>query len=297
MTARKDDPAFIYFPTNYRWSMGLLLCLSGAPWGGAEIDDVNRVGRALAGHIGDDDAWFEEWTRMGDRIEARGREAETKRPQTHRRLLPDARGALLPDRRALPAADVQGACGLQEIRCSRFAPAPRCCARPRIESVEVPYGGKSLPALFVHPDPDAAGKKPAPAMVFFDGFDITKEIQYFKARPRSRRARHRLSDRRRPRQRRERALPRSAADRRNGTICAPPPTNISPRAARSIPNASASWRSASAATTRRARPRSSRALPPASPGARNGTITMSGSGASRRSTPAKCSRSRCRPST
>jgi len=22
---RKDDPAFIYFPTNYRWSMGLLL--------------------------------------------------------------------------------------------------------------------------------------------------------------------------------------------------------------------------------------------------------------------------------
>jgi hypothetical protein len=62
---RKDDPAFIYFPTNYRWSMGLLLCLSGAPWGGAEIDEVNRVGRALATKIGDDEAWFEEWTRMG----------------------------------------------------------------------------------------------------------------------------------------------------------------------------------------------------------------------------------------
>jgi hypothetical protein len=27
----KDDPAFLYFPTNYRWSMGLLICLSGAP--------------------------------------------------------------------------------------------------------------------------------------------------------------------------------------------------------------------------------------------------------------------------
>ena len=36
MSDRKDDPAFIYFPTNYRWSMGLLLCLSAAPWGGAE---------------------------------------------------------------------------------------------------------------------------------------------------------------------------------------------------------------------------------------------------------------------
>ena len=48
MSDRKDDPAFIYFPSNYRWSMGLLLCLSAAPWGGAEIDEVNRVGRALA---------------------------------------------------------------------------------------------------------------------------------------------------------------------------------------------------------------------------------------------------------
>ena len=55
--------------------------------------------------------------------------------------------------------------------------------RPRIESVEIPYGDKSLPALFVHPAPEAAGSKPAPALVFFDGFDVTKEIQYFKGVP------------------------------------------------------------------------------------------------------------------
>ena len=47
-SGKNDDPAFLYFPTNYRWSMGLLICLSGAPWMGAEIDEVNRVGRALA---------------------------------------------------------------------------------------------------------------------------------------------------------------------------------------------------------------------------------------------------------
>ncbi len=35
-------------PTNYRWSMGLLICLGGAPWTGVDIDEVNRVGRALA---------------------------------------------------------------------------------------------------------------------------------------------------------------------------------------------------------------------------------------------------------
>jgi hypothetical protein len=44
---RKDDPAFLYFPSNYRWSMGLLICLSAAPWTGIEIDEVHRVGRAL----------------------------------------------------------------------------------------------------------------------------------------------------------------------------------------------------------------------------------------------------------
>jgi hypothetical protein len=53
---RKNDPAFIYFPTDYRWSMGLLLCLSGAPWGGAEIDEIHRIGTALRCKLGDDNA-------------------------------------------------------------------------------------------------------------------------------------------------------------------------------------------------------------------------------------------------
>ena len=72
---KKDDPAFLYFPDNYRWSMGLLICLAGAPWMGAEIDEVNRVGRALLDRVGDDEAWFAEWKRMGDKVEARGRDA------------------------------------------------------------------------------------------------------------------------------------------------------------------------------------------------------------------------------
>ena len=49
--------------------------MSSAPWTGIEIDEVNRVGGALAGKVGDDAAWFEEWPRMADRIEGRGRDA------------------------------------------------------------------------------------------------------------------------------------------------------------------------------------------------------------------------------
>jgi dienelactone hydrolase len=59
-----------------------------------------------------------------------------------------------------------------------FKAAAAIIRHPRIESVEVPYDGTSLPALLVHPEPEAAGSRPAPCMVFFDGFDVTKELQY-----------------------------------------------------------------------------------------------------------------------
>jgi dipeptidyl aminopeptidase/acylaminoacyl peptidase len=48
-----------------------------------------------------------------------------------------------------------------------------------MEHVEVPYEGASLPAIYVHAEPANGGRK-IPAMVFFDGLDVTKEIQYLK---------------------------------------------------------------------------------------------------------------------
>jgi dienelactone hydrolase len=183
VTQRKDDPAFIYFPTNYRWSMGLLLCLSGAPWGGAEIDDVNRVGRALADRVGDDDAWFAEWTRMGERVEVQGQDARAKGHKlTAASCLMRAAHYYQTGERFLQPKSAHGM-AVYKKAVAAFRAGAGLLSRPRVEAVEVPYAGKSLPALFVHPDPEAAGKKPAPAMVFFDGFDITKEIQYFKGIP------------------------------------------------------------------------------------------------------------------
>lgn len=178
MNSRKDDPAFLYFPTNYRWSMGLLICLGGAPWTGVEIDEVNRVGRALLDRVGDDDAWFNEWVAMGDKIEARGRTAEkeghkltaascymraTRYYQTGERFIHP---------RSQRSMDVYA----KSVKAFRDAAA--IIHRPRIELVEIPYEGTTLPALLVHPDPEVAGNRPAPAMVFFDGFDVTKELQY-----------------------------------------------------------------------------------------------------------------------
>jgi dienelactone hydrolase len=178
---RKDDPAFIYFPNHYRWSMGLLLCLSAAPSGGAEIDEVNRIGRALRDRVGDDAAWFEEWSRMGDIVEARGRDAASKGHKfTAAACLMRAAHYTQIGERFYQHGPRSPAAYRKAVKA--FADGAALLARPRIESVEVPYAGKSMPALFVHPATEASNK-PAPAVVFFDGFDITKEIQYFKGVP------------------------------------------------------------------------------------------------------------------
>jgi dienelactone hydrolase len=183
VTARKDDPAFIYFPSDYRWSMGLLLCLSGAPWGGAEIDEVNRVGRALVDRVGDDDAWFAEWARMGDRLEARGRDAQAAGHKlTAASALMRAAHYYQTGERFLQPKSERGM-AVYRKSVALFRDAVGMIRRPRVEPVEVPYGDTSLPALLVHADSDATNGRPAPAMVFFDGFDITKEIQYFKGVP------------------------------------------------------------------------------------------------------------------
>ena len=175
---KSDDPAFLYFPSNYRWSMGLLICLSAAPWTGIEIDEVNRVGRALADRIGDDAAWFEEWARMGEKIEARGRHAlraghkltaascfmrATRYYQTGERFIQP---------RSQRSMDVYAR------SVTLFKDAAAMLRRPRSEPVEVPYENTSLSALLVHPDQEATASRPAPAMIFFDGFDVTKELQY-----------------------------------------------------------------------------------------------------------------------
>jgi hypothetical protein len=74
----QEELSFVYFPENYRWSHGLLIGLNTAPWGGAEIGEINRIGVRLKGSVGDDDAWFREWAREGRTVEDRGRDLIAK---------------------------------------------------------------------------------------------------------------------------------------------------------------------------------------------------------------------------
>ena len=179
MSESREELSFTYFPDNYRWSHGLLIGLNMAPWGGAEIGEVNRIGLRLKAHVGDDDAWFREWTREARTVEERGRERIAAGfAKSGAQYLQRASAYYHVGERFLQP---KSAAGNDAYRrgVQAFRDAAQYIKRPRIEHVEIPYGGTSLPALYVHAEPAGRSDK-QPAMVFFDGLDVTKEIQYFK---------------------------------------------------------------------------------------------------------------------
>ena len=182
----EGDLAFNYFPDNYRWSHGLLLALGGAPWGGGEIDEINRIGLRLKDRVGDDAAWFTEWSGEADRLENIGR-AEAARGHSLTAaayLFRSAHYCHVGERFVQPKSDESQAAYKRGV--DAFRTAAGLVKRPRIEHVEVPYEGVSLPGIIVHAEGDPGQTSQTgrtPAMIFLDGFDVTKEIQYFRGVP------------------------------------------------------------------------------------------------------------------
>jgi len=179
MNAALQELSFTYFPDNYRWSHGLLIGLNMAPWGGAEIGEINRIGLRLKSCVGDDDAWFREWAREALLVEDRGREriAEGYATSGAQYLQRASAYYHVGERFLQPKSKVGLDAYRRGVDC--FREAVKHIKRPRVEHVEIPYGDTSLPAVYV--PAEAANKSgKVPAMVFFDGLDVTKEIQYFK---------------------------------------------------------------------------------------------------------------------
>jgi dipeptidyl aminopeptidase/acylaminoacyl peptidase len=179
MSAASEELSFTYFPDNYRWSHGLLIGLNMAPWGGAEIGEVNRIGLRLKKSVGDDDAWFREWTREARAVEDRGRArmAEGFNVSGAQYLQRASAYYHVGERFLQPKSAAGMDAYMRGVTCLRDA--AKHIKRPQLEHVEIPYGETSMPAIYVHAEPANGGGK-VPAMVFFDGLDVTKEIQYFK---------------------------------------------------------------------------------------------------------------------
>jgi dienelactone hydrolase len=168
---------FAYFPDDYRWSAGMMICLSASYWGAAAVGELDQIGRRLRGREGNDNAWFAEWVGMAERVRGLGLAAE----KAGDRLTAAAfqkRACMyyqVGERFRTPKDKKADSAYKASLDCfGRFA---RLTDGPRIERVEVPFEkGKKLPALLVHAR-NTRQRRP-PVVVFFDGFDITKEIQY-----------------------------------------------------------------------------------------------------------------------
>lgn len=181
MAEKKEPPYFMYFPGNYRWSAGFINMLSSAPYGGAEIGELHKIGTALKGKAPEDDeAWFHACLKVADGVRTHAAKFEQG---GHRHAAAHAylracnyyqMGERFRTPKDQPALDA-------------FRAGVECFHRHaaltdiKIEIVEVPFADGSLPGYFVHAQNPKSQK--APCVVFFDGLDVTKEIQYMRGVP------------------------------------------------------------------------------------------------------------------
>lgn len=181
MTEKKDPAYFMYFPGNYRWSAGFINMLSSAPYGGAEIGELHKIGMMLNGKaVDDDDAWFDACVEVAGGVRAHAEKFERGgyRPSAAHAYLRACNYYQMGERFRTPKDEKALAAFRTGVECfHRHA----TLSDLRIEIVEVPFVDGSLPGYFVHAQ-NARSKK-TPCVVFFDGLDVTKEIQFMRGVP------------------------------------------------------------------------------------------------------------------
>lgn len=165
---------FEYFPENYVWS---LATSSAVNLGGAisEIDEACRSLKEASKRIDKaaQEAWYESWRKVAERVEHLAQEQEQAGHDLSagRKYLRACVYYLMAER-MLASRDPRKVATYLKGQ-SAFKKGVRLRAEP-VEWAEIPFRGKSLPALFSK----APVKGGAPCMVHFDGFDWLKEFSY-----------------------------------------------------------------------------------------------------------------------
>ena len=164
-----------YFPAHYSWNLGVVMA---AQLGGelTEIDDACRPLRAVAGRPdakNDPDAqaaWVAAWAALARRVEGLAlRDEQAGHPRSAGRKYRRACVYYFTAERMASHKSPE--------KLELYTAMTRCFAKSvtlrdePIEFVTLPYERTTLPALLYRaPQPG-----PRPAMIHFDGFDVTKE--------------------------------------------------------------------------------------------------------------------------
>ena len=160
---------FEYFPGNYSWNLGLLMA---AQLGGemSEIDEACRPLRSLAPGEDPGPAWIENWASLARKVQAFARADEDagRSLSAGKKYLRACVYWFTAERMATHKSPRKLELYRAMLEC--FERGVRLRREP-IEFVDIPYQGTTLPALFYR----AGGAGRRPAMIHFDGFDVTKE--------------------------------------------------------------------------------------------------------------------------
>jgi FrsA-like alpha/beta hydrolase family protein len=178
----RRDESFMMFPSNYTWSAAIRGVIATSLWGGADLGEIYKVVASLKAHAGDNAAWFAEWNAMGHKLATLAEAAEAKGyAATASAAYMRAANYIQTGERLLQPRTEESQRAYAEA-VSLFKKGIGNVPFLSIEAVEVPFeGGKNLPAYFVKSRDSASA--PLPTLVFFDGLDITKELQYFRGVP------------------------------------------------------------------------------------------------------------------
>jgi pimeloyl-ACP methyl ester carboxylesterase len=159
------------FPQNFQWSNATLVCKGMAPYGAVALGEIDEVCERLRLRQGEPHAWWEEWNAVGARLEKAADAVEIQGSRTSAGNLYLRAGMYyFTAERFIVPGEEKRAMGRKAIECQTKGILRRY---PNVERVEVPYEGKSLPALFMKA-PGVTGR--APTMVAFDGLDNCKEM-------------------------------------------------------------------------------------------------------------------------
>jgi dienelactone hydrolase len=164
-----------YFPTHYSWNMALVMA---AQLGGelTEIDSACRPLRAIAEQPDAKNdpeaqaAWISAWSDLARRVEGFAE-------RDHRQGHPWSAGRKFRRACIYYFTAERMASHKSAVKLDLYHAMTRCFRRSvtlrnePIEFVTVPYEDTTLPALLYH----APGAGRRPAMIHFDGFDVTKE--------------------------------------------------------------------------------------------------------------------------
>jgi dienelactone hydrolase len=166
---------FEYFQNHYSWTLGLLMA---AQLGGemSEIDEACRPLIEVAKRPGvreDPEAqalWVTRWSDLARKVEGLARaDEENQHPfSAGRKYLRACVYYMTAERMASHHKPEKLA--LYKSMLETFGKGVRLRREP-VEFFDLPYDGTTLPALFYR----APGSGPRPAMIHFDGFDVTKE--------------------------------------------------------------------------------------------------------------------------